>query len=135
MISSNPAMRARYIADSIGTASPARLLMMLYDRLILDLTRTEEAFRAGRRDAASATMENAQEIVFELRVTLKHDGWDGAGKLDQIYGFLLTELMAAHLKADADRIAACRALVEPLRDAWMLAALAEAETPAPSATA
>ena len=30
-------LRDRYVGDSIATASPSRLLVMLYDRLLLDL--------------------------------------------------------------------------------------------------
>ena len=54
------------------------------------------------------------------------DAWDGADGLAQIYTFLLTELVGANIKADADRVASCRRLVEPLRDAWREAALSVA---------
>ena len=40
-------MRARYAADAVGTASPARLLTMLYDRLIRDLIVAEAAITEG----------------------------------------------------------------------------------------
>jgi flagellar protein FliS len=52
--------------------------------------------------------------------------------LAQIYTFLLTELVSANIKADADRVASCRRLVEPLRDAWREAALSVAAAPAAS---
>jgi flagellar protein FliS len=61
---------------------------------------------------------HAQEIVMELRVTLDTSAWDGAQGLASLYGFLLTELVGANIRGDADRVASCRALVEPLRDAW-----------------
>ena len=32
-----PHLRDRYLQDSITTASPAKLLLMLYDRLILEV--------------------------------------------------------------------------------------------------
>jgi flagellar protein FliS len=123
MTATSPAMRERYLADSIATASPAKLLVMLYDRLVLDLRRAEEAMRAGERLAASPQLIHAQDIVLELRTSLNMDAWDGAGGLAQIYTFLLTELIGANVKGDADRVAACRALVEPLRDTWREAAL------------
>ena len=132
MTVSSPAMRERYLADSITTASPAKLLMMLYDRLVLDLNRGEEAMRAGDRTTASQQLIHAQDIVLELRTSLNMDAWDGASRLAQIYGFLLTELIGANVHTDADRVAACRTLVEPLRDAWRDAALS---TMAPVAAA
>ncbi len=117
------AMRERYLNDSISTASPARLLVMLYDRLVLDLVQAEEALTAGDRTAAGAPLMHAQEIILELRSTLKLDVWDGAQGLADLYGFLLTELISANVKGDVGKVASSRRLVEPLRDAWREAAI------------
>jgi flagellar protein FliS len=116
------ALRSRYLNDSVTTATPAQLLVMLYDRLVLDLGQAETALRAGDRAAATPKLMHAQEIVMELRVTLDMNAWDGAPGLASLYGFLLTELVGANVRGDADRVASCRALVEPLRDAWREAA-------------
>lgn len=117
-----PHMRDRYLQDSVATASPAKLLVMLYDRLVLDLMHGEEALRADDREAANDKLAHAQEIVLELRTTLDLDAWDGAPGLAALYGFLLTELIQANVRRDADKVAACRGIVEPLRDAWREAA-------------
>lgn len=114
----SPALRDRYLADSINTASPGKLLIMLYDRLVLDLAQGEEALRAGDRERAADRITHAQEIILELRTTLDLDAWEGAPGLANLYGFLLTELINANIKRDADKVASCRSLVEPLRDAW-----------------
>ena len=119
---SSPALRDRYLADSINTASPGKLLVMLYDRMVLDLAQGEEALRAADRERAADRLTHAQEIILELRTTLDLDAWDGAPGLANLYGFLLTELIGANVRRDADRVAACRGLVEPLRDAWRAAA-------------
>jgi len=125
----SPAMRARYLADSVNTASPARLLVMLYERLVLDLSQAEVAMRAGRREEGGEKLMHAQEIVLELRATLDEDAWAGAAGLAQIYEFVVNELITANIKADVDRIVSCRSLVEPLLDAWRQAALAAADNP------
>lgn len=119
---SSPQLRDRYLQDSINTASPGKLLLMLYDRLVLDLVHGEEAVRAGERERANDKLTHAQEIVMELRTTLDLEAWVGAPGLANLYGFLFTELIAANIGRDADRVAACRNLVEPLRDAWREAA-------------
>jgi flagellar protein FliS len=121
---SAPHLRDRYLQDSINTASPARLLIMLYDRLILDLMHGEEALRNDDRVLANEKITHAQEIVLELRVTLDVEAWDGAPGLASLYGFVLTELIGANVQRDADRVAGCRSLLEPLRDAWRDAASA-----------
>ncbi len=117
-------LRDRYLQDSINTASPGKLLIMLYDRLILDLGKGEEALRAGQFEAAHEKITHAQEIVIELRVSLDVEAWSGAPGLANLYGFVLTELIGANIARDADRVAACRKLLEPLRDAWREAAAA-----------
>jgi flagellar protein FliS len=126
MTTQTPAFRERYLADAITTASPARLLVMLYDRLVLDLERAEQALLAADRAAAGQHLQHAQEIVLELWTSLDLDGWEGARGLAAIYSFLLTELVQANVAGDAARVAAGRGLVEPLRDAWRQAAAAVA---------
>ncbi|HEX8508794.1 MAG TPA: flagellar export chaperone FliS [Propionibacteriaceae bacterium] len=124
-----PNLRERYLADSTATASPGKLLVMLYDRLVRDLVQGEEALRAENRQQSSDSLLHAQEIILELRTTLTIDGWTGAPGLAALYGFLLTELIGANIRRDPDRVAACREIVEPLRDAWREAAsIAAAET-------
>jgi flagellar secretion chaperone FliS len=112
----------RYADDSVATASPTRLLVMLYDRLVLDLNRGEQAQRDGDRGAAATSIQHAQDIIAELLCSLDQNAWDGGARLASIYTWLLKELMGAVVTNDADRTAACRACVEPLRDAWAEAA-------------
>lgn len=119
-----PHLRDRYLQDSINTASPGRLLIMLYDRLVLDLAQGEDALRNGDQETAHEKVIHAQEIVLELRASLDLEAWSGAPGLANLYGFLITELIGANVARDADRVAACRTLVEPLRDAWREAAAA-----------
>ncbi|MEU4687275.1 flagellar export chaperone FliS [Actinoplanes sp. NPDC023714] len=117
-----PNLRDRYLQETINTASPAKLLIMLYDRLILDLGLGAEAFRNGDHELGSAKVMHAQEIVMELQITLDVNAWDGAPGLASLYGFILTELIGANIRRDADRVDGCRKLLEPLRDAWREAA-------------
>ena len=127
----NPgAMRARYLADSIATASPARLLVMLYDKLVLDVTQGEAAIRAGDRQFASGRLMHAQEILGELLSTLDVTAWEGAEGLAALYRFLLQELVQANIKQDAAKAASCRRLIQPLRDAWQEASMAVGGAPA-----
>jgi flagellar protein FliS len=121
-----PHLRDRYLQDSINTASPGKLLVMLYDRLVMDLAQGEEGLRRGDREQANERITHAQEIILELRATLDVEAWAGAAGLASLYGFLLTELIQANIQRDADKVAACRELVEPLRDAWREAAAAAA---------
>ena len=126
MKSPTPTMRARYITDAIHTASPAKLLMMLFDRLVLDLARGEQAMIDGNRPEANTNLLHAQDIVTELHVSLNLDVWDGAAGLAALYAFVETELVNANVRGDAAKVKAIRDLMEPLRDTWREAAMAVA---------
>ena len=119
---STASLRARYMGDTVATASPQQLLVMLYDRLALDLERAEDALVAADRETAHGQLLHAQEIVLELRGSLQVDVWEGGPRLAALYSWVLTELMQANLKGDVRRVRDCRKVVEPLRDAWREAA-------------
>ena len=119
---SSALLRSRYVSDNAATATPAQLVTMLYDRLVLDIVRGEAAQRAGDREAAGKQLVHAQDIVLELMSGLRPAEWDGGEALLSLYTFLHGELVGANITGDADRTANCRTLVEPLRDAWREAA-------------
>ena len=123
-------LRARYMGDAVTTASPQRLLVMLYDRLALDLERAQAALAEGDRQEASGQLQHAQDIVLELRSSLQVDAWEGGPRLAALYTWLISELVQANVKADRNRVASCLQVVEPLRDAWRQAAATLAGSPA-----
>ena len=70
--------RAAYMDASVATADPSRLLVMLCDRLVLDVQRALGAQVAGHHETAHHQLVHAQAIVTELRVSLDPDrlpGW------------------------------------------------------------
>ena len=127
---STASLRSRYLGDSVATASPQRILVMLYDRLVLDLERAEKALDTGDRTEAAAQIQHAQDIVFELRESLRVDAWEGGPRLAALYSWMITELVQAGVKRDRNRVSACRQIAEPLRDAWREAAATMAANPA-----
>ncbi len=123
-------LRARYMGDAVTTASPQRLLVMLYDRLALDLERAQAARAGGDRQEASGQLQHAQDIVLELRSSLREDAWEGGPRLAALYTWLISELVQANVKADRNRVTSCLQVVEPLRDAWRQAAATLTVSPA-----
>ncbi len=115
--------RDTYLAASVSTASPAQLLVMLYDRLSLDLHRAVAALDAGDNAAAHGPILHAQEIVIELRSSLKVDLWSGGPGLAALYDYLLTQLVGANVNKDRATTQACLDLADELRDTWREAAL------------
>ena len=121
-------LRARYLGDAVTTASPQQVLVMLYDRLALDLERARLALAEGRPADAEPQLRHAQDIVFELLGSLRVDAWEGGPRLAALYNWLLAEITQASLKRDRNRVASCLQVVEPLRDAWRQAAASLAAT-------
>ncbi len=121
-------LRARYLGDAVTTASPQQVLVMLYDRLALDLERARLALAEGRPADAEPQLRHAQDIVFELLGSLRVEAWEGGPRLAALYNWLLAEITQASLKQDRNRVASCLQVVEPLRDAWRQAAASLAAT-------
>jgi flagellar secretion chaperone FliS len=115
-------IRNRYVGDSVATASPARLVTMLYDRLVRDLITAEAAIVESDLAAANQALIHAQQIVWELAAGLDPSRWSGGPALAALYQFMITELLGANVHKDPGRVAVVRELVEPLRDAWHQAA-------------
>jgi flagellar secretion chaperone FliS len=113
------ASTARYVQNTVTTASPGRLLVMLYDRLALDLARAGEALEAGDRTRAHPQLLHAQDIVTELHNSLDHSvGWDGSKSLAALYSWLSSELVNVNMFGDLTRLRGCQQVVEPLRESW-----------------
>lgn len=115
--------RDTYLAASVSTASPAQLLVMLYDRLSVDLHRGVAAMDAGDHAASHTALLHAQEIVLELRSSLQVELWSGGPGLAALYDYLLTELVNANVSKDRAMTQACLEIVDELRDVWREAAL------------
>jgi flagellar protein FliS len=118
--------RTAYLGGMVTTASPARLLVMLFERLLLDIERAADLQDAQDFPAASQQLMHAQEIVLELQSSLRLDVWDGAQNLSAIYGFVHSELVKANVRRDVTVTRSCLTLVRPLAEAWREAALAAA---------
>ena len=126
-------IRARYLRERVLTASPAQRIVMMYDRLMLDLE------RAKRAEAAdfSKHVGHSVDVLAELLGSLDHTAGGPADNLASIYGFLIGELMLMRASGNRDRLDVLTSMIGKLRDAWIGAAeqLATVEPPGGSATA
>ena len=118
--------QSRYASDATQTVTAARLLTMLYDRLVLDLSVAEAAMGREEHSAVGERIGRAQEILLELHATLDVTVWPDGEPLARLYLWMVGELSQARLQRQPQRLADCRALVEPLRDAWHQAAREQA---------
>ncbi len=122
-----PTARNPYLESAVQTASPARLLVMLCERLVLDCRRALDFQRSGDHAVAHEQLVHAQEIVVELQSSLKPDLWEGAAQLDSLYSHLRVQLVRANIQRDAEATEHCLELVSGLAEAWREAALTNAQ--------
>lgn len=121
----------RYSRDAVLAASPAGLVTMLYDRMLLDLHRAAAAQEAGQWEKATTELLHAQEIVAELASSLRVDLWDGAEGLLALYAYASNALRSANVNRQSSITREVLAMLEPLAEAWHFAA----DTPVRSAPA
>lgn len=115
MALTTPADRFRAAADAI---TPARLVVLLYERLARDLDDAEAAMATDDRFTVHRSLLHAQEIVAELDGALDATVWDGAPQLSEVYRFLTGRLIMANIRQDRAALADCRSVVAPLLDTW-----------------
>src|SRR6478672_7686441 len=96
--------RNRYLGDSVSTASPQRLVVMLYDGLVQDLQLAQQGIATGDVVLVHNRLVRAQAIVTELQSSLNLDAWDGARGLDKLYTYVLELLVAANVRKDAEPV-------------------------------
>src|SRR5690349_17579730 len=118
-----PNARAAYLDASIATASPARLLVMLFDRLVLDVRRGLEAQRCGDVEETHKHLTHAQDILLELAGSLRPDEFKGGYELASLYSFLHRQLVMANIRKDASITDEVLTLVTDLCETWRQAAL------------
>lgn len=118
--------RAEYVRKSVQSATPAQLVVMLFDRMLLDLSRAERAQQQGDFTAASTELIHAQAIVAELASALDTETWDGAAQLLSIYTFVGSEMVRANVEGDVRRTRECIRILEPVADGFRQAAEATA---------
>lgn len=108
--------------DAILSATPAQLVTMLYDRLLLDLRRAEGAQNSANWPVASENLLHAQAIIAELSASLDPNAWDGADNLLGIYNYVSSALVSANLHRSVERTREAVRLLEPLQQTWHEAA-------------
>lgn len=126
--------KQQYLEQQVASASPERLLTLLYDRLLVDIDRAASAQASEDWLGAGTHLTHAQWIVSELNGSLT-DEWDGSAELRGVYVYLTGRLIAANITRDPAATAECRDLVAPLREAWHAAAELTAAGPTRSASA
>ena len=109
-----------YETNSITTASPKGLIMMLYDGAIKFCRLAEMAIDENNIERRNYNLKKVQDILIELRVTLNHDAGELAKNLEILYEFMYNQLVQANTKNDQLQVVEVRTMMTELKDAWKL---------------
>jgi flagellar secretion chaperone FliS len=116
MSDQNPA--SAYQSHAVQTANGPHLLLMLCDRMSVDIARAEVALEVSDNKGANENLQHAQKIVRMLRSALDPQGFKGAYELLSVYSFLEAHLVRANMEKDAALVRECADLVRPIHEAW-----------------
>jgi flagellar protein FliS len=116
MSDQNPA--SAYQSQAVQTANGPHLLLMLCDRMSVDIARAEVALGQSDNKAANEHLQHAQKIVRMLRSALDPDRFGGGYELLSVYNFLEAHLVRANLEKDVALVRECADLVRPIHEAW-----------------
>ncbi|MBJ7470436.1 MAG: flagellar export chaperone FliS [Solirubrobacteraceae bacterium] len=108
-----------YRESAVMTASPAQLVVMLYDGAGKFLRQAIAMFEHAEIAKAGIAIGRAQAIVEELFATLDIErGGEIASRLQGIYVFCLSEMADARIEAKPDRLHEVTRLLGELRESW-----------------
>lgn len=108
-----------YLENMVRTASPAKLIEMLYQRAVELLKEAEKLIEDKEYMKANENLKKAQDIVTELNLSLDMEkGGQIAQNLRALYNYMFRRLIDANVKKDIEAAREVREMLEELLDAW-----------------
>ena len=108
-----------YKKSSIETASPVKLVVLLYEGAIRYIDLATDSMHYSTFDRVNENVQKAKDIVVELRSTLDRDkGGDVAEKLDSLYDYIYRCLSEGNLKKDNEPLLEAKKILTELHSSW-----------------
>ena len=112
-----------YKAQSVQTASPGKLVLMLFDGYLRFTTAARNAFdetdMTKKNEGINNNLIRAQNIVTELQSSLDMSvPGELPGTLYRLYDYVLNQLQQANLHKKAETIDEADKVINELREAW-----------------
>ena len=112
------ASHAAYRRGTVLAATPAQLVVLLYDGAHRFLRQGANAMRDGDVVRAHNTLRRGERIISHLDGTLDFEQGEVSQSLHAIYLFCLSHLNAARMSQDPGQVEEVAELLGDLRDAW-----------------
>ncbi len=110
---------SKYVTQQVMTATPAKLVFMLYEKAIATLREACHAIDNDEVETRWRANNRAIEIVSHLWSTLDLDrGGNISKNLGELFPYLITRLAEVDVNNDRAPAEEVIGLLEPLRDSW-----------------
>ena len=106
-----------YKKQQIMTATPEALTLMLYNGCLKFIKEGADALTEKNYEAANTSLQKAQNIISEFRVTLNMD-YEISHQLLPLYNYAYDRLVEGNLDDNLDAIKEATDIITELRDAW-----------------
>ncbi|MFC3209823.1 flagellar export chaperone FliS [Planomicrobium okeanokoites] len=106
-----------YQQNSVITASPQELTLMLYNGCLKFIKLAKRAMEEGKIEEKNTNLLKAQAIIQEFQITLDRDIAISEG-LAQLYEYINFRLIEANMKNDMAILEEAEGQVKELRDTW-----------------
>jgi flagellar secretion chaperone FliS len=106
-----------YQVNSVQTASPGELTLMLYNGCLKFIKFARKAIEEKNIEEKNTNLLKAQNIIQELMVTLNMD-YDVAKNMMAMYDYIHRRLIEANLKNDVEILDEVEGYVTEFRDTW-----------------
>jgi flagellar protein FliS len=108
-----------YRQTAVTTASREQLLIMLYEGAIKQLKRASECCQSKDLAGKGVAVGKAHDIINELSNSLDFKvGGEIAKNLEQLYAFMVEQIIQGNLNNDPTKFDAARKLLENLLEGW-----------------
>jgi flagellar protein FliS len=107
----------QYRDQSVLTAGPGELVLMLYDGCLKQVRLAKLAIHPKMIEQKNTSLVKAQNIMTELMATLNFD-YEISDSLYALYDYFLNELITANIDLDTKRLDNVENMLGELRDTW-----------------
>lgn len=106
-----------YQKNSVQTASPAKLTLMLYDGAVKFCNIALEGIEEGDIEKAHKNIIKAENIIVEFRATLDMK-YPVAKDFDVVYDYVYRRLVEANMKKDKEILEEALEHIKTMRETW-----------------
>lgn len=115
MLANNP--YKQYQENSVFTATPAELVLMLYNGAIKFINQGMQYIRKKDYEKAHNAIVRVQDIINELSLSLDMK-YEISNNFKMLYDYILRRLIEANTKKDVEILEEVLYLVTQFRDTW-----------------